>query len=354
MSMHVPPPFVWLDVAIVHIVCALPLAYLLAGFARGLPRLVSLALATCFIGLTLLAFTARGQQQMQEAPGRMVVSLAFALGCMLAWPPRSHRYRGWPSFLLAGLVLVALPTTYVAARRQHDERRLGELLEQSRFAEAQALASALKNLGPTSNWRGRHHVSVWFELQTVVARLEAQAQSLQQDARPQAKLERARVLAMLDRTEAALDLLDEVRDPAASAEVANLRGTILEARRQWQPGLAAYQEARRAAEASPLGPTRDAGLLRAVTGIAYCQRKSGDYDAAAASYHERLELAPTAESHFLLAQFYDDSQDAAKARVHARQAMALAPERYRSDGERILRKLAVFHFGCLGVSAAEQ
>jgi tetratricopeptide (TPR) repeat protein len=96
-----------------------------------------------------------------------------------------------------------------------------------------------------------------------------------------------------------------------------------------------------------------AGLLQATTGIAYCQRKLGHYADAEATYQQVLTLSPTADSHFLLAQFYEDAQQAEKARTHARRAMALAPTRYRQEGEKLIRKLTVYHFGCLSVFTAE-
>jgi len=60
-----------------------------------------------------------------------------------------------------------------------------------------------------------------------------------------------------------------------------------------------------------------------------------------------LTLAPDADSHFLLAQFYEDTQQTASARRHAQRAVALAPERYQERAEQLLNKLATFHFGCL-------
>ena len=38
---------------------------------------------------------------------------------------------------------------------------------------------------------------------------------------------------------------------------------------------------------------------------------------------------------------------------YARRAMELAPDRYRQEGEKLIDKLTVYHFGCLNVFAAE-
>jgi len=67
---------------------------------------------------------------------------------------------------------------------------------------------------------------------------------------------------------------------------------------------------------------------------------------AEAAYRQRLDLAPTAESHFLLALFYEDTQQSARAREHARLAMQLSPARFGERGRRLIDKLDSLHFGC--------
>jgi tetratricopeptide (TPR) repeat protein len=89
-----------------------------------------------------------------------------------------------------------------------------------------------------------------------------------------------------------------------------------------------------------------------MTGVAFSQRKLGHYAEAEATYQEVLSRATTADSHFLLAQFYDDTQQTRKAREHARRAMTLAPQRYQQEGEKLIRKLTVYHFGCFHVFSA--
>ena len=57
--------------------------------------------------------------------------------------------------------------------------------------------------------------------------------------------------------------------------------------------------------------------------------------------------------HYLLAQFYEDTQNARQARTHARQAMALAPAMYEQKGAQLINKLRIYQFGCWGVYLAE-
>ena len=155
---------------------------------------------------------------------------------------------------------------------------------------------------------------------------------------------------MLGRTDAALDVLSPVEDAIAD----NLRGTIYEARGEWDNGLAAYERAAAAFERQPRTDARFSALTRALAGVAYCQRKAGRYELAEAAYLKLLERSPSADTHFLLARFYDDAQNGQKAQLHARRAMTLDPGNYREDGERLIAKLTVFQFGCLGVFDAER
>ena len=256
--------------------------------------------------------------------------------------------------VLGAAALVIPPATFVDARCRHDLALLGELVDQSRVGEARALAGGLAALDPGKEWRGHPVSEVAADLDRAAGDLERRvAAPLRETATTRDRIDRGTALAMLGRTGGALDALRTVEDPRATAVVWNLRGTIHEARGEWDEGLAAYQSGRAAWEARPAGPARDAGVLRAATGAAYCLRKAGRYSEAGDAYRELLALAPTADSHFLLARFYDDAQQAGPAREHARRAMELAPDRYAEAGERLVARLAVYQFGCLGVFDAE-
>ncbi len=97
--------------------------------------------------------------------------------------------------------------------------------------------------------------------------------------------------------------------------------------------------------------TEPGELIQAVTGIAFCQRKLGNKPAAATAYQELLGLAPTADTHFLLAQFYDDTQQAALADQHARKAISLDPARYAERGGQLIDKLRTTQFSCWAIGS---
>jgi tetratricopeptide (TPR) repeat protein len=282
-------PFVWRDVALVWLACAVPLVAALVVLVR-----------------------------------RRAVDWA------------------WVGF---GLVcLVVPPWLYVAARCRHDVAEVGNLLDQSRLGEARTLAHRVVALDPLASWNEQPLARLAADLDRRVAELEA---AIADPAT--APLDRAGARAMLGRTGEALAELEPVAGPEANI----LRGLIHETRGDWPAGLDAYRAARTALEARPASGERDAGLAQALRGIAYCLRKQGDYAAAEAAYHDLLKLAPTAETHFLIARFYEDAQYAEKAHHHARQAIALDPRRYRERGATLIDKLATHHFGCLQVFTAE-
>ena len=349
--------YVGIDVAIVYVLCALPLAVVLAqlwersynalffGFLLFLP-----ALGLCFVRLQPEAYLVPVQ--------RAVAAFGIVFAQAIQYQPPVVRARRtslklserWAHILAGVAVLLVIPLIYVAARSQHDIARLSGFLEQSRFGEAHALTKDIRLLDPSAKWNSQPMSKVHEQLGKMVEQLEnAVASPLTRDGTAEARLARVRNLAMLGRPNEALEALADVSGPAAN----NLRGTILQVQESWQASLDAYQNARQGWQLSGESDQRTHGLVQAVRGIAFCKRKLGQYDEAEAAYQELLKLAPNAETHFLLAQFYDDAQDATKARMHARQAMALDPRRYEDSGRQLIRKMSVFQFGCWGVFSAE-
>jgi hypothetical protein len=93
--------------------------------------------------------------------------------------------------------------------------------------------------------------------------------------------------------------------------------------------------------------------VQALRGIGYCARKAGRTSQAEAAYQALLKTSPTADSHFLAAQFYEDAQATSLALRHVRQAMALDPRRFGESGRTLVNKLQTAHFGCWGVYSSD-
>ncbi|SRR6056297_336390 len=353
------PTYVWPDVAIAYGLSAVPLAVALHGWVTEKEMLAGSTVLGA-IGVSLSA-ALTSLRPLESGLLRVAAALGLALGAvwffsaMLGRVPWTQSHRSpshWPALMLVGVLLMWLvPATYVQARCRHDADRLQDLLEQSRLGEARMLALRVLALDGSAHVQNRPLGPVAADLARTVAYLESRvAQPLSAGASDEQWLQRVRELAIVGDHDAALGLMAASSRRARLPQACNLRGTILETLGQWQAAGQAYRSAKSAWQDRLDWPDQTeecrAGLIRAATGIGYSERKLGHHRNAEAAYLERLTLAPTADSHFLLAQFYEHAQQIGSARRHARRAMTLDPQQYRTQGELLLNKLATFHFGC--------
>jgi tetratricopeptide (TPR) repeat protein len=369
-----PFPFIWRDVALVQFLAALPIATTLAVLIRRqVARASAAVLATLAFGVVALVmaitlpFDFAAPPQFLLVTGgvlRDLISLGLATAVMLgaaayARRPPIARYENELRHVAAVLVLemialLLVPSVYIRARCRHDANRVADLIEQSRLGEAFALVQRLLVLSPQAEWNGHPLDQALPGIEQSIRDIQSRVSiPLSVQATDQQRVDRARDLAVLGNARDALDVLQSSPASADSPDACNLRGTIHETRGEWELGRQSYQRAKLAWQSQPPGPERAAGLVRATTGIAYCLRKLGRYADAETFYLEVLSLSPTADSHFLLARFYDDTEQTAKAHSHARQAMALASERYQLEGQQLIDKLAMRHFGCLGIFTSD-
>jgi tetratricopeptide (TPR) repeat protein len=295
------------------------------------------------------------------APGHDVALVWFiaALPLLASLTAIFLQGAAWNRHLLAVVgveiaVLIVVPRLYIHARCQSDAARVVELAQQSRIGEAQVLAHHVLALSPNATWKGN-------SLKLAADNLDREARIIEDrvavpvspSARFSERLARVRDLAILGRTSEALQVLNALPSAINSPVACNLSGTIHESRSDWRKAREWYGRSKDGWLQQEHSEQRTAGLVQAVTGIAFSERKQGRLREAEAAWNERLELEPTAESHFLLAQFYEDTQQAQKARFHAQEAIRLEPDRYTQHGRRLLDKLVTSHFGCLGVFSAE-
>jgi tetratricopeptide (TPR) repeat protein len=354
-SSSAPSPFVWLDVALVQFASAVPLGVLLGAAVRrrATPAVcLSIAAIAVFLSVVLMLLVSPATQSLAPHAQRAAPALGFALAAALSWLA-TRRAPTPPSaahLAIAAAAVLFVPPLYIQARAQSDLRRLGEQLEQMRLGEAQVLVQNLARLDPALQFDGRPIGEVALRIDRAVDDVAARALvPLPHDVNDEQLLARARDLAMLNFTDQAVAAIDAADRLHPSAAAANLRGAIQATRGEWSAGLAAYGRARQLHKQGGAG--EPAELIQAVTGIAFCQRKLGNNPAAAAAYAELVALSPTADSHFLLAQFYDDTQQAALAGQHARQAMALDPARYTQRGSKLIDKLRTTQFSCWAIGS---
>lgn len=366
-SRPAPWPFVWMETAVVQIVCTLPLAFWASSTAAPHVRGPALAIVlAALIGGGWLLMASGAAPANPLTGGRVtlavwrlaaVLSLETALLLVIATvAQRSRRHTGPRSSQSSLLpvwslcVAVAAPALFVEAHIERDARRLVELVEQSRLGPAAELAHTLHLLDPQRPIDGYPLAAVADQLQRHVTELQQRvSQPLARDAAPVERLSRARDLAALGRDDEALATLSALQDGPLAAEAFNLSGVLYEDQQRWEAGLAAYQQARDLAGQHSDPDEEQRLLAEAARGIAYCERKQGHNRNAETAYLELLALSPTAETHFLLAQFYEDTQQTGRAREHADRAAALAPARFAEPVRTLNNRLSTAHFGCWGV-----
>src|SRR5205823_10067605 len=92
-----------------------------------------------------------------------------------------------------------------------------------------------------------------------------------------------------------------------------------------------------------------AARVRALNGIAYNARETGQHAVAEAVYLRGLAEMPSAAAHFhfQLGRHYQLGGRSFRAAEHLRKAAALAPQTYAQAAQRILSQLAADSPGCV-------
>lgn len=377
-------PFVTLDVLLVALLAAFPLGLLAAAQVvswghRGLAGLLAISAWILTGMLLLLCNTFPEQSQPAWPAGGLLIRGGLAGLCcfglvliIYAWSParlqellRLIHVQSTPGLLMAAFgVAFGVPAIHVEARCQHERTRFEELYGDSRLGEAHALLRDLLALQPQFRWQDRPGQTLLRELEQELQRVE---QARQQIPNPPRHLEdilqQAQSLGILGQSELALAYLDQFPQIQDSAEGTQLRGLIHETRREWSQAISAYTRSQQLSQAvvdtdsiqkstsefsTETAAAPDATYLAALKGEAFCRRKAGDLPGAEQGYLRLMNLAPTAEHAFLLAQFYEDSQQTTQAHHWAQEAQKRDPA-YAAAVLQLSNKLTTSHFGCWSV-----
>lgn len=359
-------PFVRRDVAAVSLLSAMPLAWLLSKFVT--PRMQSIPCIA--LGLILLLAAWRIFFRVMHVDSllseihsygtldRIAMASVLAIGitlCMSAFDRRaipkvqtSELSTCMLRSLCAALVLILIPVTYQNACCRYEARQVTELLEQSRIGDARYRLDRLLALDFNYQHHGELIRRELSDLKTTVSILSKRCESeLSRTATIDARIERARELAMLGRVEQASATLYATGVAESNADVCGLLAIISENQNQWEAALTLYLNCQALWHATPKESRRSDGIYAAIRGTAYCCRKLGRLQQAEDEWLKLLALSPTADTHFLLAQFYEDIQHTAKAHLYAAKAAELSPSSYRDKAEALTKKMRQLHFGCL-------
>jgi len=353
----------WLDVTLISLLAALPLAlWAKTVFWRKWSNSSQRLLGGVLLGGTVVASAGALDASGGSSVGRTMLGIGLMTGLVLVLCPDIRRESPLQSGsaqiasgLLALFLAIVPPALYAQARNQHELARLTELVEQSRWGEANHLAKQILIENPAAIWKGLPLEPASQQLSQTVQELQATlAQSISAGHSVNARYEQAQILAMLGETEAALAVLNSLATVDHIPATMNLTATIHETRQEWSEARAWYQQARQELLQAGAEGQNSPEYLRATQGVAYCSRKQGLLPEAQAAYRELLALSPTADTHFLLAQFYEDTQQTRLAESHARIAMRSDPQRYQQAGQKLIQRLQTLHFGCLAVSRGDQ
>lgn len=362
-------PYVTADIALVALLCAVPFG-VMASNAIVSRYPASLVLTGCVAALAIVpvlttlapsgeVFSIEELRWALFAIRAGLAVIAVTAGCAFALallPPArsgdsSATAAGLPSLLIMLILAAGVAETYVLARCKGFASEVAESRSGSRYGDALTTARRLADLNPafpvTIANKRKSASQLAANLQGIVDERRAGAERLKGDPRPAAQLQRARLLAQIGRTEEAIAILEPLaEDPTLNAAAALLLGAIHENAEEWTVSRSWYE---RVLTASQGKPDRRGDCATAMKGVAYNERKLGNYSQAADMYERLIEFAPTADHHFLLAQFYEDAQQATPAYRHAAEAKRLAPQRYAKSADELIEGLSQSQFGCFGV-----
>jgi tetratricopeptide (TPR) repeat protein len=278
------------------------------------------------------------------------LGVALCVTALLWWLCRGRcRSFGWGVLPLATVAAWLVSMAYSSSRARELETVLRDYATQGQWQKARRAAHRLQTLDPRRHVESRPIRLIAYDLDERVSSLEREiAQFSPTNSSPEEQLQQAIRLAGVERFAEAIALVQPL---AQRSDASNLLGTMCEHQERWTIARDWYQRARSAAGTDSAG---DAERVRALMGIGYTERKLGHLREAEAAWLQALELSPTANLHFLVAQFYRDTQQASAAHRHLVRAIELAPERYREAGRTLTDELMISHFGCAAVWSADR
>lgn len=368
----VPDPFACWDIALVWTISWTPVGFLVA---KGLPRYSRWLPALFVTGLVFSAILAGSSSLPWEVNpffsrwfwGAFVGLSAVILvqSFQRCREPNRFAIRSLSLLLVFIPLITIVASAYTAERIRYHEKKIGEYLSQYRLMEAREILARLKILDPDRKVNNRPLFLLTRDLDQELDSLREEASHLRTQlanasGRKPAEAERLRIqlaqnLAILGRRDKAIaDLTALTQQNPQNARALNLLATMWEHQENWEESLRYRKKAKNRLLQRSASPEQTSELVMAWKGIAYAQRKQGCYREAEAAYQTVLEIAPSAEHHFLMAQFYEDAQQGEKAQFHADQAAKLNPPSFRERADQLVDGMRETQFGCWSIFRNQQ
>lgn len=377
-------PFGWNRVTIVHVLAALPLAWLAAALlAPLLPRGIAGSTTGLWVacGLSLAAATilwgaAVGSVLDGRAAGfstRLIVRTCWPFLLQVPWCLAAHaqaptdgmqRMRGGSKTVLALLALflaVGAPATYLDLLIRQRTVAVGEMIRDGRIDRAISALRWLADVGssrpvdvsdPTTATAGRlSPQDALALLSRTVTRLADRIRRLENGPlNREQRLELARHFSSIGEHAKARAILEPVA--AQNIQAAMLMARLLQEDQHWHQSSQWLNTALSLArKQSPPDQEKQKQLIEvqaeAYDLLAYNAREMQDYEGAEQYYREALEKLPSKKGHFhaQLGRHYKLGGRSLQAAQHQRTAHEIAPDIYTApDAVYLAAALLVFVF----------
>jgi hypothetical protein len=357
-------PFGWPRVLVAHLVTALPLGLIVAGWVRSLPTVresargfwVALGLIAAGLAATLCPGIGEAVVASEFGPVPLLIMRSLlAFGLVLPWcvwaidSPSAPLAR--PSVMFGlGLGLAVLPCgLYAEAVTAARTEQARDLLSRERVVKAEMVLTGLCELG-SDRPIGKQSA---FEVRTGVAKLipkmrQAAERPLPASALIPARIERAGLLIRLDRLDEAAALLRPLTPDDNTATL--LLATVYRDQARWSESDALYTTAlEKLLPMSPADVAARNACLTAFEGLAFNAREDRRPADAERVLKWGLEALPSEAAffHFQLGRHYADGGRPGLALEHLRTAATLAPAKFQAPADTQIRQLRTHTPGCL-------
>ncbi|QDV15040.1 Tetratricopeptide repeat protein [Rosistilla oblonga] len=256
-----------------------------------------------------------------------------------AWPRRT---------IFAGLWIL-VPAVYAHAVAADLQKALTESLQNQRIALAARQADQLSQLAPTQTIDGTPLVTLLPQLQQRRTQLIDQLATATEPTSLGEIAQQITTLVQLERHDEALRRIEPLTRGANFHPVAlDYQGLCFQRMERPEESMAAYRRSLEFWMSQPDGQAKRSGLISGYKGVGFAARRLQMRLLEEQAYQQLVEIAPTGEHHFLLAQCYREHQKTRLAAEHFKAAMQQDPS-MQSQIEAILATLSMDHFSCLSV-----